>query len=81
MSKCWVARCEFLDITFDKKFDNVRDCIDYIDKDLIIINYLLGRLYYQLFIIDNKKYPLLFKDNFIFPYHLSQKRFADGFDF
>lgn len=84
----WVARCDslFLKQDLSPRFDNARDCQEYIDKNLKVMEFLITHLFICLHFhgyknnkLDND-YPL-FKNNYIRCYNTTQKRFATSFDF
>ena len=80
----WVIRSKFFGITVfpQKKFDNVIDCSNFIDLNCTIINYLIDRLLYQLYLSGVTVNVSGFIDNSdLKPYNVQQKRFADSFDY
>ena len=87
--KDWVARCDtfFKDKNLSPKFSSAQECAEYIAKELKVVEYLCRELEDKIrYEFDEyRDHPLAslkikFND-YIRPYNLKQKRFANGFDF
>ena len=80
----YCAKSKLLDkVVSDKTFDNPIDCVKYIDTELIILNYLLDRIAYQLWFNNCKSINICaFQNNSdIKVWDITNKRYCDGFDF
>ena len=87
----WVAKCSenlgrLFDYELSPHFKDVRDCQDYIDKNLKVIEFLLSQAFSKIIYGNQWKngkqlYQISFSGSMIRCYNLNQKRFADGFDF
>ena len=80
----WVAKSHLLNrVIGKKKFSSARACLEYIDVELIILNYLMDRLVYQLYMNDTSDVNIsLFKEMCdVRPWSVSDKRWADSFDY
>lgn len=93
MKKRYVAKCSsnlgrLFESELSPRFDNPRDCLEYIqnDKDIILIEEYLNRAFYKInsfYFEDNIRKEKFFCSfgSMIRVYDLEQNRFCDSFDF
>ena len=79
----WVAKMKIANQVIDEelspRFNSALECLDFIKKNLVILEYLVSEM--QTFIDLHIREKICFRfGSYIRPYNLEQDRFIDGFD-